>query len=133
MDSAQHRVTGWINVTSYAPKPYDESGGLTISEVHVVEEFTGDLIGTGTARFLMATTVDGSAYFTGIERFTGTLANRTGSFILRNTGLLKDGQVTSEWFILPGSAAGDLNGLSGTGGTGPQGYFLDYWFESIRD
>ena len=129
MDSAQHRVTGWINVTSYAPKPYDESGGLTISEVHVVEEFTGDLIGTGTARFLMATTADGSAYFTGIERFTGTLANRTGSFILRNTGLLKDGQVTSEWLVIPRSGTGELSGLRGTGGVGARGYCLDYWFE----
>jgi hypothetical protein len=128
MDSAQLRVTGWINVTSYDPKPYDETGGVTLSDVHVTQDFTGGLIGNGVARFLMVHLADGSAVFTGIERFTGTLADRSGSFILRNTGLLKDGQVTSEWLVIPGSGTGELAGLRGTGGTGPQGYFLDFWF-----
>jgi hypothetical protein len=126
MDSAQHRVTGWINVTRYDPKPYDESVGLTISDVHVVEDFTGGLTGTGAARFLMVTNTDGSAYFTSMERFFGALADRTGSFVLRNTGLLKDGQVTSEWFVIPGSGTGELSGIRGTGGTNPSGYFLDF-------
>jgi hypothetical protein len=121
MDSAQ-RATGWINVTRYDPQPYDE--GLT--DVHLTQDFTGGLIGTGIARFLMAQLPDGSAHFTGIERFTGTLAGRTGSFLLRNTGVLKDGVVTSEWLILPGSATGELIGLDGTGGVNPSGYFLDF-------
>jgi transcriptional regulator GlxA family with amidase domain len=129
MDSAQHRVTGWINVTSYNPKPYDESGGVTLSDVHVTQDFTGGLIGIGVARFLMVQLADGSAVFTGIERFTGTLADRTGSFILRNSGLLKDNQVTSEWLVIPGSGTGELTGLRAIGGAGPNGYFLDFWFE----
>ena len=133
MDSAKHRATGWINVTHYDPKPYDprpydEANGITLCEAHVVQEFTGGLVGTGSARFLMAQLPDGSAHFTGIERFTGTLDGRTGSFLLRNTGVLKDNAVISEWLILPGSATEDLAGLNGTGGTGPSGYFLDYWF-----
>ena len=77
----------------------------------------------------MVTTADGSAYFTGIERFVGNIAGRTGSFILRNTGVLKDNYVTSEWLVIPGSGAGELKGLNGTGGTGPNGYFLDCWFD----
>jgi hypothetical protein len=128
-DSEKHHATGWINVTHYDPKPYDQSGSATLSEVHVTQEFTGGLVGTGTARFLMAQLPDGSAHFTGIERFTGTLANRSGSFLLRNSGVLKDGAVTSEWLILSGSATGELTGLIGTGGTGPQGYFLNFVFD----
>ncbi len=129
MDAAQLRVTGWINVTRYDPKPYNQTGGITISDVHVIQDFTGGLIGTGTARFLMVQTPDGSAHFTGIERFTGNVAGRSGSFVLRNTGLLKDGQVTSEWLVIPGSGTDELAGLRGTGGTGPSGYFFDFWFE----
>ena len=125
MDSAQHRATGWINVTHYDPKAYDDA----LTEVHVTQEFTGGLIGTGTARFFMVTSTDGSAYFTGMERFVGSIDGRTGSFVLRNMGLLKDGQVTSEWLVIPGSGTGDLSRLNGTGGTGPNGYFLDFWFE----
>jgi Protein of unknown function (DUF3224) len=125
MDSASHRVTGWINVTHYAPRPYED----VLTDVHLTQDFTGGLIGTGTARLLMAQLADGSAYFTGMERFNGTLALRTGSFLLRNTGVLKDSTVTSEWLILPGSATGELAGLRGTGGASSKGYVLDFWFE----
>jgi len=125
MTTATTRATGWINVTHYDPRPYEEG----LSDVHLAQDFTGGLIGNGTARFLMAQLADGSAHFTGIERFTGTLAGRTGSFLLRNAGVLKDGVVTAEWLILPGSATGELAGLSGTGGVNPSGYFLDYSFD----
>jgi hypothetical protein len=120
MDSAQHRATGWINVTSYDPKPYDETGSTTISDILVVEDFTGGLIGTGSARFLMAKIADGSAHFTGIERFVGSIDGRTGSFTLHNTGVLKDGRVTSEWRVIPGSGTDGLAGLNGTGGHRPK-------------
>ena len=126
MTTTPNRATGWINVISYDPKSQDDTG---ISEVHVTEEFTGGLTGTGSARFLMVTNADGGVYFTGMERFIGIIAGRDGSFILRNTGILKEGEVTSEWLVIPGSATGGLTGLRGTGGTNPAGYFLDFWFE----
>jgi hypothetical protein len=125
MDSAQHHATGWINVTHYDPRPYDDA----LTDVHLTQDFTGGLIGSGTARFLMAQLPDGSAHFAGIERFTGTLAGRTGSFLLRNTGVLKNGTVTAEWLILPGFASGELTGLNGTGAVNPAGYFLDFSFD----
>ena len=120
-----HRVTGWINVTHYDPQPYDDC----LTDIHLTQDFTGGLIGTGVARLLMAQLPDGGSHFTGIERFAGAVAGRTGSFLLRNTGVLKDGVVTAEWLILPGSATGDLLGLSGAGGVNPSGYFLDFSFD----
>jgi hypothetical protein len=122
MTPAAKHVTGWINVTHYDPQPCEE--GLTT--VHLTQDFTGGLVGTGIARFLSAQLPDGSTHFTGIERFTGTLAGRQGSFLMRNTGVLKDGAVTSEWLILSGSATGELTGITGAGGVNPSGYFLDY-------
>jgi hypothetical protein len=122
MTAAAQRVTGWINVTHYDPQPGDE--GLTA--VHLTQDFTGGLVGTGTACFHMAQLPDGSAHFTGLERFTGTLAGRSGSFLMRNSGVLKDGAVTSEWLILTGSGTGELTGIRGTGGVNPSGYFLDF-------
>ena len=126
MTALPHHVTGWINVTHYDPRPYSEG----LSDVHLTQDFTGGLVGTGVARFLMAQLPDGSAYFTGIERFTGTLAGRAGSFLLRNTGVLKDNTVISEWLILPGSGTGELAGLCGSGGVNPSGYFLDFSLDS---
>jgi hypothetical protein len=130
MTGPTNHVTGSINVTRYSPKPYDKIGSITLLDVDVTEDFAGGLVGTGRARFLMVQLPDASAYFTGIERFAGTLADRQGGFLLRNTGILKDDVVNSEWLILPGSATGSLPGLRGTGGTGPGGYFLDFWFAS---
>lgn len=129
MTTPTHRVTGWINVTNYDPEPCGTVNGVALSDVRLTQDFTGGLVGTGTARLLMAQLPDGSAHFTGIERFTGTLAGRTGSFLLRNAGVLKNGVVTAEWLILPGSGSGELAGLTGTGGVNPSGYFLDFSFD----
>jgi hypothetical protein len=130
MDPTKHHAAGWINVTSFDSKPYDEADGLSIAEVRVVEEFTGDFAGTGTVRFLIVTHPDGGGHFTGMERFVGKLGELTGSFIMRNSGLLKDGVVHSEWMVIPGSGTGELRRLRGVGGCrGTDGVFLDYWFE----
>ena len=130
MDTTRNRAEGWINVTSYDSKPYDETGGLAICEVQVTEDFIGDFAGTGTVRFLMVSHTDGSRYFTGMERFAGKLGEFSGSFIMRNSGMLKDGALHSEWLVIPGSGTGDLRGLRGVGGCrAAEGVFLDYWFE----
>jgi hypothetical protein len=130
MNAESKRATGWINVTSIEPTPYDEMSAGTIAEVRVTEEFSGDLRGTGTVRFLMLTLANGSATFVGLERFVGEIAGRTGSFVFRNTGTLRDGQVEAEWIVVAGSATGELDGLRGQGGCNTQlGLFLDYWFE----
>ena len=76
---------------------------------------------------------DGSASFVGIERVTGTLAGRTGTFVLQDAGTLADGEVTGTWFVVPGSGTGELAGLCGEGGfTAVVGQhakiYLDYRF-----
>jgi Protein of unknown function (DUF3224) len=126
-------ATGWISVTSYDPKPYDGGDGRARFDVRVTEEFTGSLVGTGRARLLMVELEDGSSHFTGLEQFIGTLDGQAGSFLMRNSGVLKDGFVTSEWLVIPGSATGSLFGLSGTGGTGASGYFIDYSYPGGHD
>jgi hypothetical protein len=129
MTALAQRATGWINVTSYDSKPRDETLPA-ISEINIVEEFTGDLIGIGTVRFHLFQPENGSAHFAGMERFVGVLGGRTGSFVFRNSGTLENGQVTAEWLVIPGSGTGDLTALRGKGGcTTAGGYFLDHWFE----
>lgn len=129
MAAPKLRATGWINVLTHDSRPVNDADGLAISEVHIVEEFTGDIVGTGTASFLMVTSPDGGAHFTGMERFVGKLGDRSGSFILRNSGTLKNGVLDSSWLVIPASGTGQLSGFCGEGGCNPGGYFLDYWFE----
>jgi len=130
MDVLKQRATGRINVTSYDSKPYDDAGSFTISEVIITEEFSGDLVGVGSVRFLLATQAgNGAVYFTGMERFQGKVGERSGSFIMQNSGTMKDGELNSAWRVIPGSASEQLVGLRGEGGCNPDGYTFEYWFE----
>src|SRR5579859_4641321 len=108
---------GTIAVKTYEPTTYYQHGAAaSLVEIHVTEDFSGDISGSGTVRFLQALRPDGSAAFCGIERVVGTLAGRGGSFLLQDTGTLTGNVVSGTWFVIPGSADGDLNGLRGEGG-----------------
>jgi Protein of unknown function (DUF3224) len=128
-------ATGQIEVKTYEPRTYDESSdGSTLVEIHVSETFSGEIDGEGVVRFLQAVRADGSASFVGIERVTGTVGERRGSFLLQDAGTLEGSTVRGEWFVIPGSGTGELAGLRGEGGfTAELGQHasitLDYWFE----
>lgn len=129
-------AAGQIEVHTYEPATYDNGtdGGPDLVEVHVTERFSGDIEGEGTVRFTQTAFADGSASFVGVERVTGTLGGRRGSFVLQDAGTLADSVVTGTWFVVPGSGTGELAGLRGEGGfTANLGQnariHLDYWFE----
>ncbi len=136
MTNATTTATSEITVTAWAPEPYDEPAtGPALVRIHVEESFTGDLEGTGIATMLQVLRDDGSASFCALERVSGTLAGRTGTFVLQDTGeLAADGHVVGTWFVVPGSGTGGLAGVRGEGGFDAQlGQHaqarIDYWFE----
>ena len=98
------------------------------------ESFSGDIEGDGVVEFLQAGRADGSASFVGIERVTGKLAGREGTFLLQDAGTVEGSIVSGGWFVVPGSGTGQLAGLRGDGGfranlgEGARVH-LDYWFE----
>jgi Protein of unknown function (DUF3224) len=128
-------ATGRIEVKTYEPQPYEEvNEGPNLVEIQVTETFSGDIEGEGVVRFLQAVRKDGSASFVGIERVTGSVEGRTGSFLLQDAGTLEGNTVRGGWFVIPGSGTGELSGLRGEGGfTAELGQHasitLDYWFE----
>jgi Protein of unknown function (DUF3224) len=114
--SMQGHAVGQIEVQSWEPQEYDQvSGGPNLVEVHVTETFTGDIEGQGTVRFLQTVRPDNSASFVGVERVTGRLAGRSGSFVLQDQGTLEANHVKGTWFVVPGSGSGELTGLRGEG------------------
>ena len=80
------------------------------------ESFSGDIQGDGVVEFLQAGRADGSASFAGLERVTGKLAGREGTFVLQDTGIVDGSIVSGDWFVVPGSGTGQLAGLRGDGG-----------------
>ena len=129
------RATGRIEVKTYEPRTYEEvDGGPDLVEIHVTETFSGDIEGEGVVRFLQAVRKDGSASFVGVERVTGSVGGRKGTFLLQDEGTLEGSTVKGEWFVIPGSGTGDLSGLRGEGGFEAElgqhaSITLDYWFE----
>jgi hypothetical protein len=136
-DSGENRTraSAVITVHKYDPSAYDEPvDGPVLTRIHVQESFSGDIQGDGVVEFLQAGRADGSASFVGIERVTGKLAGREGTFLLQDAGTVDGSIVSGDWFVVPGSATGQLAGLRGDGGfranlgEGAQVH-LDYWFE----
>ena len=134
--TTQHaRATGVIEVQAYVPAPYDEPAeGPVLSRIHVEETFDGDITGAGVVEFLQVLNPDGPASFVGVERVTGTLAGRSGTFVLQDAGTVSDGKVAGTWFVVPNSGTGELSGLRGEGGFSAvlgerADIHLDYWFE----
>ena len=135
-DSGQRtRATAAITVGKYEPSAYDEPAeGPALTRIHVEESFSGDNTGDGVVEFLQAARADGSASFVGIERVTGQIGGRRGTFLLQDAGVVADDIVSGDWFVIPQSGTGELAGLRGEGGfrasLGESAQVhLDYWFE----
>ncbi|MEP6730501.1 MAG: DUF3224 domain-containing protein [bacterium] len=131
----KHHAVGKITVKTYDAKPYDEPAhGPKLMRTHVTETFSGDIEADGVVEFLQVVQSDGSTSFVGIERVTGKLGGRTGTFVLQDAGTVSGKVVAGTWFVVPGSGTGQLTGLRGKGGfTADLGksasITLDYSFE----
>ena len=103
-------------------------------EIHISETFTGDIDGESTVRALQVQGRDQSASMVSVQRFRGKLGGRRGTFVLQGREIVEHGSIKATWFVVPGSATGDLSGLrreggfEGSFGEGSEGT-LDYWFE----
>jgi len=110
------RANATFEVKSWDEKPYNEvEGELKLTRASVAKQFHGDIEGESTLEYLMVYRADGSAAFVGMERVTGRVGGRSGSFVLQHSGT-DDGKTTTDnWFVVPGSGTGGLSGLSGEG------------------
>jgi hypothetical protein len=135
MSNDKKTANATITVRKYEPTAYEEpTDGPTLSKIHVEESFSGDIEGDGVVEFLQAARTDGSASFVGIERVTGKLVGKSGTFLLQDAGTVEGNMVSGEWFVVPGSGTGELKALRGAGGfkanLGENAeVHLDYWFE----
>ncbi|OJF12719.1 DUF3224 domain-containing protein [Couchioplanes caeruleus] len=105
------RATGTFS-TVFEPLPIDDD---TLGRTLVLKTIEGDLTGSGRAEMLsVGTPIDGSAGYVAIDRITGTLHGRSGSFVLQHYGLMNRGAGTLVVEVVPDSGTDQLTGLSGT-------------------
>jgi hypothetical protein len=99
-------------------KPQGEpaaADGVNLGRLSLEKRFEGDLQATSRGEMLTAmTAVQGSAGYVAIERVTGTLHGRQGSFVFQHTGTMTRGAQQLSIAVVPDSGTGELAGLEGT-------------------
>ena len=89
--------------------------GTSLGRMTIDKQFEGDLVGTGKGEMLTAITpVKGSAGYVAIERVSGSLHGRTGSFVFQHTGTMDHGAQSLSITVVPDSGTGALTGIRGT-------------------
>lgn len=95
--------------------PYNRSPDAELARRAIDKQFHGDLEATSQGEMLSAgTPTRGSAGYVAIERVTGTLAGRSGSFTLQHNATMTRGTPYLNIIVVPDSGTGQLAGLSGT-------------------
>ena len=126
-----HRATGPFEVTLRPLEAYNKDGGALLGRMSIDKNFHGDLVAQGKGEMLTAgTSVQGSAAYVAVERVTGTLQGRKGSFSLQHNGTLTRGTPGLVITVVPDSGTDQLAGLAGTMSIeiagGKHSYVFDY-------
>ena len=124
-------ATGLFVVT-ITPQSEDKAEGSTLGRLSIDKQYRGDLEATGTGEMLTAMTeVQGSGVYVAVERVTGTIRGRSGSFVMRHSGTMNRGVQQLSITIVPDSGTGQLAGMTGqmaisVGGDGKHSYDFEY-------
>ena len=114
-DTAMTRATGTFDVQLKPQAPDDYADGAALGRMTIDKQFHGDLEGTSKGQMLTAATaIKDSAGYVAIERVTGSLHGRSGTFALQHLGTLTRGAPSLTVTVVPDSGTGQLAGLAGT-------------------
>jgi len=101
------------------------------------KQYHGDLEATAKGQMLTAgTAVKGSGAYVAVEKVTGTVHGRSGSFVLQHSGTMTQGAPQLTITVVPDSGTGQLAGIAGkmtitiTGGK--HSYDFEYTLPAIQ-
>ena len=127
-------------MTQHATGPFDvkvthqddKSTDPLLARMTLDKQYHGDLEGTGQGQMLTAgTSVKGSGAYVAIEKVTGTLKGRNGTFVLQHNGTMTQNKPQLTITIVPDSGTEQLAGISGKmtiiiAADGKHSYDLEY-------
>ena len=95
--------------------PQDDGPDTVVGRMTIDKQFLGDLAGTSRGQMLMSSSpsVNGSAGYVAIEKVTGTLHGRSGSFYLQHSATMTRGAGELTITVIPDSGTDELTGLQG--------------------
>ena len=110
----------------------DKSEDPLLNRMTLDKHYHGDLEATGNGQMLTAgTDVKGSGAYVAIEKVSGTLGGRTGSFVLQHSGTMTRNTPQLTITVVPDSGTGELKGITGKmainiAADGKHSYDLEY-------
>jgi hypothetical protein len=115
-DTAPLHATGVFDVKVAPQAPdNDPAKAAALGRLSLDKQFHGDIDGTGKGEMLAAGDGKTSGAYVALERISGTLKGRKGSFVLVHRALMINGE-PREWTVdvVPDSGTDDLKGLAGS-------------------
>jgi hypothetical protein len=132
MEATMTKATGSFEVLSGNEERYEvREGGARLTHAWGDQTFSGDITGGGNVHWLMSYAADKRARMVGLQRITGSVGERTGSFVMEATADHDGRSSRGSWTIVKGTGTGQLEGIKGSGSFeapgGPMAsYELDY-------
>ena len=123
MPTESQTATVTVTATSWTEERVVEADAQhAVARAVYTTELAGDVQGSSTAALLL-TYVRGTADdphslegpYVGYEQVNGTLAGRTGTFVLALSGAHTGGVARTDCEVVAGSGTGDLAGIIGSG------------------
>ena len=87
------QIKGTFDVKMTAEPPYSDVDGVSLARASFDKTFRGELEATSHVDMIGArnTAQPTSAGYVAIERITGTLSGRTGTFVMQHNGIMNRG------------------------------------------
>jgi hypothetical protein len=119
---------GSFNVTI---TPQETADDAPVARMLLYKEFHGDLEAIAHGEMMAAQEpLTGVGVYVALDRVTGTLQGRSGSFLMAHRGIRNADDQELSIVIVPGSGTGQLTGITGTVGIEIAGkehfYTVDY-------
>ncbi len=108
------KATGRFEV-NLSPQPAEEQiASANLGRMLIDKIFYGDLEATSKGQMIGAmTAVEGSAGYVAMERVSGTLHGRLGTFLLQHSSTMNRGAPQQSITVVPDSGTDELAGLAG--------------------
>ena len=112
----KHHAAGTFEVKIVPQKPDNPPAeSAKLGRMSIDKQFQGDITGSSVGEMLsVLNDKRDSGVYVAIERVTGTLQGRSGSFALHHTGLMNHGVPQLTISVVPDSGTGALAGITGT-------------------
>jgi hypothetical protein len=96
------------------PQKDDTMSGIGLGRMSIDKQFHGDLEASSQGQMLAAgTDVKDSAGYVALEKVSGALLGRKGTFVLQHSGTMTRGVGKMTITVVPDSGTGELKGLAG--------------------